>query len=70
MLDDRLKELPKCLFSDLPPIFKPAGEEGFIIYTPCENGIDDGGGRQPDIQEGNTAFQVIYRSAGAREARP
>jgi hypothetical protein len=60
VLDDDLKELPGCLFSDLPTILKPDGTAGFLVYTPCENGQDDGADTNIDRSEGSSAFRVIY----------
>jgi hypothetical protein len=65
VLDDDMKELPKCLFSDLPPILKPDGAAGFILYTPCQNGVDNGADRSLDPCEGTSAFRVIYVPARA-----
>ncbi|MBI1902213.1 MAG: hypothetical protein HYS13_14020 [Planctomycetia bacterium] len=68
VLDDQMTELPTCIYSGLPLIMKPQEAAGFIIYGPGVNGVDDGGGKKPDIQEGPAAFRVIYKPASkARE---
>ncbi|MBI1900660.1 MAG: hypothetical protein HYS13_06060 [Planctomycetia bacterium] len=69
VLDDDMKELPKCLFSDLPPILKPDGAAGFLLYTPCQNGVDDSADRSLDPWEGGLAFKVIYRPAAQSESK-
>ncbi|MBI1900199.1 MAG: hypothetical protein HYS13_03660 [Planctomycetia bacterium] len=66
VLDDGLREVPRCFWSGLPLIFKPHGEAGFMIYPPGDNGIDEGGGKKPDHQEGSGAFVVVYKPAAGQ----
>ncbi len=59
VLDDQLKEIPSGLFSEKPLVYRVL-DDGFTIYDVGENGIDEGGERQPDRQEGGPAFRVRY----------
>jgi hypothetical protein len=65
LIDERLNEIPTCLLSDKPLIFKrdQGVRDGFLLYAPGENGTDDGGGRTPDMHEGWSTFHVIYDPA-------
>ncbi|MBI1904198.1 MAG: hypothetical protein HYS13_24145 [Planctomycetia bacterium] len=71
VLDDRLTEPPKCLFSGLPLILKPDQEGGFVIYAPGDNGIDNGAelGPNRDHQEIAYAFYVRY-PPGMKRSKP
>ncbi len=59
VLDEQLKQLPDCLYSG-KPLFYKVQEGGFSIYPAGDNGVDDGGGQQPDYQEGPAAFDVEF----------
>ncbi len=60
VLDEQLTVVPTCLFSEKPLIFKPQPASGFLIYGPGDNGIDDGGDKTADKQEGWYGFRVLY----------
>jgi hypothetical protein len=66
VLDEKMPELPLCLYSGLPPILAKRGAEGFIVYVPGSNGTDDGAAEEIDPFEARSAFQVIYKPEPAR----
>jgi hypothetical protein len=59
VLDEKLPQVPICLFSGGQLIYR-CGENQFSIYSPGPNSLDDGGGRMPDLTEERTRFDVAY----------
>jgi hypothetical protein len=59
--DDAMAEIPICSFSGLPPFLQPVGKSGFRVYMPGSNRKGEGGGMRPDMEEGASAFKVIYQ---------
>ncbi len=58
VLDEELPKLPVCLYSNKPLVYKKRSD-GFAVYCLGDNGVDDGGGRKPDEQEGGSVFDVV-----------
>jgi hypothetical protein len=67
ILDDKITAVPVDLYTSKPLVYKLL-PDGFTIYPVGSDGIDNGGGMQPDNQEFYGGFDVHYPQLAPKAA--